>query len=131
MQRYIAQLAGRVAGFGGNPTSILPSPTGNLPIQRGGRHGDGSHPGASDGDCPHELTGKISGLLFDTFGDFEGFILNPGDGECKFFSREREMEVLAEQVWRERLRVTVLAKRDEPHRPRSIIVREPPAPFGH
>lgn len=77
------------------------------------------------------FTGKIAGLIFDRFGDFEGFVLDTEDGERKFFSREKEMEELAERAWRERLRITVWAERDEPHRPLSIIVREPPAPFGH
>jgi len=36
---------------------------------------------------------------------------------------------LAERAWRERLRITVWAERHEPHRPLSIIVREPPVPL--
>ncbi len=77
------------------------------------------------------FTGKIVGLLFDRFGDFEGFVLDTEEGERKFFSREKQMAELAERVWRERLRITVVVERDEAHRPLSIIVREPPAPFWH
>lgn len=65
------------------------------------------------------------------FGDFEGFLLDTEDGEREFFSREKDMEELAERAWRERLRITVCVERHEPHRPTSIIVREPPAPFRH
>jgi hypothetical protein len=68
-------------------------------------------------------------LIFDHFGDFEGFILNTEEGEHRYFSRETEIRTLAERVWYERLRITVLVERDDPCRPRKIIVREPPAPF--
>lgn len=119
---YLEGIAGRVRGFGGDPTKILPSPTGDgIPKHR--RHEE------------HEprlaYTGKIAGLIFDRFGDFEGFLLDTEDGERKFFSREKEIEELAERAWRDRLRISVWAECDEPHRPLSIIVREPPAPFWH
>jgi hypothetical protein len=77
------------------------------------------------------FTGKIAGLIFDHFGDFDGFLLETEEGERKFLSREKDVEELAERAWRERLRITVCAERDQPHRPLSIIIREPPAPFGH
>jgi hypothetical protein len=119
--RYVEEIAGRVTAFGGDPNNILPSPTGD---------GRRKHP------CPepdHERqtshTGKISGLIFDRFGDFEGFLLDTEERERKFFSREKNMEELAGRVWRERLRVTVLADRDEPERPVTIIIRRPPAPL--
>jgi hypothetical protein len=123
-ERYLEQIGGRVTTFGGDPTQILPSPTGDGRCKHHHRHE------------PHEreeciaFTGKIAGLIFDRFGDFEGFLLDTGDGERKFLSREREIGELAERAWRERLRITVRAERDEPHRPASIIVREPPAPFS-
>jgi hypothetical protein len=86
-------------------------------------------------ECKREerrtFTGKIAGLIFDHFGDFEGFLLETQRGEHRFFSREQEIEELAERVWRDRLRITVIADRDEPRRPLSIIAREPPAPFKH
>jgi murein tripeptide amidase MpaA len=120
--RYLEQTAGRVSALGGDPNKILPSPSG-------------------DGDAqpaPHKLpedqlslTGKVAGLIFDRFGDFAGFLLDTEDGDREFLSREKEMEELAGRAWRERLRLTVWAERDEPHRPLSIIVRQPPAPFGH
>jgi hypothetical protein len=113
-RRYLEQIAQRVKAFGGNPVGILPSPTGD-----GGR----KHP-------PEEhkaFTGKIAGLIFDRFGDFEGFLLDTEHGERRFLSRERDVAELAERVWRDRLRITVLVDRDEPHRPSSIIIRQPPS----
>ena len=63
--------------------------------------------------------------------DFEGFILDTGEGERRYFSRETEIRTLAERVWAERLRIIVVADCDHPERPRTIIIREPPAPFTH
>jgi len=140
-QRYLEQLGGRVTFMGGQPGKVNPSPTGvwQVPYKPGQPthpqpvHPVHSHP-THEQTHEHarwELTGKIAGLIFDRFGDFEGFVLDVEDGERKFFSREKEMEELAERAWRERLRITVWAEHDEPHRPRTIIVREPPAPFCH
>ena len=122
--RYLAQIAGRVSSLGGNPTHILPDPTGN-----GGRVPKlGGHPvHFHDRDG---CTGKISGLIFDKFGDFDGFLLDCEHGERKYFSRERDIAKLAERALRERLRITVYADRHEPHRLVSIVVREPPVAFG-
>ena len=120
--RYLEQIGERVNVFGGDPTQILPSPTGDGKWER----------------PPHKpleeekrmaFTGKISGLIFDRFGNFEGFLLDTEDGDRKFFSRERDVEELAERAWRERLRITVWAERDEPHHPLTIIVHQPPVSF--
>ncbi|MFI5394243.1 MAG: M14 family metallopeptidase [Candidatus Binatia bacterium] len=119
--RYLEQIVGRVSALGGDPNKILPSPSGD-----GRAEPQPSHKRPEDRLC---FTGKIAGLIFDRFGDFEGFLLDTEDGERKFFSREKEVEELAERAWHERLRVTVCAERHEPHRPLSIIVREPPAPL--
>jgi hypothetical protein len=122
--RYLSQIAGRVSTFGGDPGLILPSPTGD------GRPKHPRHP-EPKGEERLKFTGKIAGLIFDGFGDFEGFTLDTEDGERKFHSREKEIEELAERAWRERLRITVVAERHEPYRPLSIIIRQPPAPFSH
>jgi Pro-kumamolisin, activation domain/Subtilase family len=119
-QRYLQAIAERVQALGGDPTKILPSPTGE---------------GRLEAPLPEErrmaLTGKIAGLIFDRFGDFEGFLLDTEDGEHRFLSRERDVEALAERVWRERLRLTVRVAPDEPHRALNVIVHEPPAIFSH
>ncbi len=121
-RRYLDQIAGRVASFGGDPTQILPSPTGE------GRRKH-RRPEEPEREKRAAFTGKIAGLIFDRFGDFEGFMLDTEDGDRRFSSRERDVEELAERVWRERLRITVWAEHDEPHRPLSIVVWEPPAKF--
>jgi hypothetical protein len=134
IERYIYLLSARVDGLGGNAGDVPPSfggYPGKEPCEEGGEDDHDDH---DDRDHHHEawemLTGKIGGLIFDHFGDFEGFILNMEEGERRFFSREGEIKSLAERVWAERLRITVYAECDEPHRPLKIIVRGPPAPFG-
>jgi hypothetical protein len=115
-RRYLEQIAERVKAFGGDPVGILPSPTGD-----GGR----KHPREEN----KAFTGKIAGLIFDRFGDFEGFLLDTEGGERRFLSRERDVAELAERVWRDRLRITVWVDRDEPHRLSSIVIRQPPSHF--
>lgn len=121
-RRYLEIVAGRVSSFGGHPSHILPSPAGDGGYKQPDPRG---HPG----EKRFGITGKIAGLIFDRFGDFEGFLLDTKDGDRRFESRERDVEKLAERAWRERLLITVLAERHEPHRPSTIIVRAPPARF--
>jgi len=129
LQRYIDYIAARVDGAGGNAAGVAPSLHG-VPS-----HGPGRHPHTGEGRPGHhrederERTGKISGLVFDQFGDFDGFVLETRECEVRFFSRERDMRDLAERAWRERLRITVWYDDDEPHRPLSVELRTPPALF--
>ncbi len=119
LQRYISQLGTRIVGLGGGPTTAAtPSehPHEHPPHERREDHAD--------------YEGKISGLRFDRFGDFEGFRLDVEDGERDFHSREKEIGRLAERAWRERLRITVRIELDEPCRPVAIIIHTPPVPFG-
>ncbi|MBV8991932.1 MAG: hypothetical protein JO372_25525 [Solirubrobacterales bacterium] len=114
--RYLEQIAGRVRTFGGDPTQILPSPTGEAKRK---------HP-------PEEgraFTGKIAGLIFDHFGDFEGFLLETDEHEHRFHTREKHINALAERAWHERLRLTVITEHHQPHRPLTIIIHQPPTRF--
>jgi hypothetical protein len=61
-QRYLQQLGGRVTDLGGDPSTIEPSPS-----------GEPGRPKPGEGRCP---TGMVVGLIFDDFGDFEGFVLD-------------------------------------------------------
>jgi hypothetical protein len=74
-------------------------------------------------------TGKITSLIFDRFGDFEGFALETDEGHRRFESRQRDVEILLERAWKERLRVTVIVERDHPRHPVSILVLQPPVTF--
>jgi len=125
LKRYISFIEGRLKGLGGNPGAVKPSPWGSYgpPTQKGG-HGD--HWG---GHC-HEATGKVNGVVYDRFGDFEGFHLLTEDGhERGYRSREAEIEALVRYAWAERVVVTVVSEAHKPDQPVSIILRRaPPQP---
>jgi hypothetical protein len=49
----------------------------------------------------------VKAILYDRFGDFDGFILEPLRGrEIKIRSRESPVERLVERAWRERILLT-------------------------
>ena len=127
LKRYIDYIEGRVRGLGGNPGEIPPSfdgaPIGIL--TGGGRLGHGKQ----GVERRHAHTGKIAGLLFDHFGDFEGFVLDTVECERSFYSCERNVRDLAEHAWSERLRITVYSDGDEPHGILRIVILEPPGKF--
>jgi hypothetical protein len=109
--RYIGYICGRVGGLGGNPGTILPSPWGAQP------------PPTRIGQR-HEYTGKVRGVVYDRFGDFEGFLLLTEAGhERAFHSRESEIEALVRFAWQDRVVITVLTAAHDPHCPVSIILR--------
>jgi murein tripeptide amidase MpaA len=119
-RRYLERLGGRVSSFGGDPAQIEPSPTGQAKPRP---HKPPSHP-------TYELTGKIAGLNYDHFGDFEGFILETDHQQHHHFhSREPEIAELAQRAWRERLRLTVYTDPHHPNHPVTITIHPPPTAF--
>lgn len=103
LKRYVGDVSGRVAGFGGNPATILPSPTG-LPCADGIPHPE---------PCLHDLeefTGKICEVIYGCFGEFEGFVLDTCKTTRAFASRDRSIGELALRVCRDRLTVSVLTE---------------------
>lgn len=69
-------------------------------------------------------SGKISGLLYDHFGDFEGFTLESHAGaHRRFFSRETAIHDLARAAWRERDVVTVVTVAAGSRRVRRLLIR--------
>ncbi len=126
-QRYLEQIAGRVTGLGGDPGTIIPSPSGDwrpLPHPR-------PHPPRPDElDEMTGATGKVVGIIYDRFGDFEGFLLETEHGlERRYQAREHEIEELVLQAWAERIVITVHTAPHEPHRPTAIVLRRAPDPF--
>jgi hypothetical protein len=123
-KRYIDLVRGRVRGFGGDPGRIQPSPTGDVPgwPEQGKDGGDDF--GLLGG--PHH-TGKVTGVIYDRFGDFAGFVLLARDGhEHRFRSQEEEIEDLVHRAWLERILITVYPDRHRPHSPKSIVLRRRP-----
>jgi hypothetical protein len=119
-KRYLGDLAGRIRELGGNPDAIEPSPTGGA---RPGKQPPHPHPDPCAPTPGRERhTGKVSQMLYDCYGDFEGFVLDECPGERVFMCRERAMENLIRHACAERLRVTVFVRSDDCTRPVRIAL---------
>jgi len=94
--RYIAQLADKVRGLGVDPGLVPPSLDDPGLPGRGHGHGRG-----------HAFTGKICDVVFDCFGDLEGFTVETCDGRVRVRSTERRIGELAWKACRECAVVTV------------------------
>ena len=106
--RYLEQVNGRVRALGGEP--------------------EPPEPHRPEHEATRRFEGKVAGLRFDRFGDFEGFTLDTENGLRDFFSRERAVEELVSRACRRRIAILVIAERYE-HRDRllSIVLLRPPA----
>ncbi len=115
LERYVALIAARVDGLpGGNSANVPPSLNGYQGAGKPGHH------------CPgvHHHTGKVAGLIFDRFGDFEGFLLRLESGEERLFKAgEPNVEKLIQLAWEERWLITVITHLSQPEWPASIIVK--------
>jgi hypothetical protein len=109
LKRYLSYIAGRVTQFGGNPGGIAPSQNG-LPT-KGGPH---------EGCDLSERTGKICEIIYDCFGDFEGFVLDTCCERHRFASREKGVCELIMRTFKERLRISVYS--DSTGRIRQLVV---------
>ena len=142
LQRYIGYVEGRVRGLGGNPITVVPSPYGappgttglpggGFPIGGGGGgfggHGRHGGHGGHDHGKHGKHTGKVEGLVYDRFGDFEGFVFHGEDGsERRFRSRSSRIEELIRRAWRQQMLVTVFGEHGDPVELTQIILREWP-----
>ena len=117
--RYLEQLAGRVDALGGDANSVPATQTGIWPGLF--RHKDHRH---------SSFTGKVDGIVYDRFGDFQAFILATLDGERRRFeSYETRVLRLVERAWEERILTTVVVHRDHPERLLEILLHGAPPPF--
>jgi hypothetical protein len=106
--RYIGYISARIDGLGGDSSSVLPSPNG-VPVK-------GSQQGL------REYTGKVCEVLFDCFGEFEGFTLADCHGTHSFKTRQCGIENLVMRACKERFLLTVFVDGHE-HHIRKLIVR--------
>jgi len=112
LKRYLGYLAGRVDAFGGDSSSIKGNPCG-VPWPGTG-HGGGD---------TVEMTGKVADVLFNCFGEFEGFVLTTCSSSHSFMSCERGIGELVLQACRERMTLSVFVERAGTHKIRKVIVR--------
>ena len=113
LKRYVSLLSGRVDGFGGNAGSIQPSPTGQLPSP--------TLPDRCEDTVEHR--GKVCEVLFNCFGDFEGFVLHTCSESIAIRSCERAIAELVLRACKERLELSVFLERGPSHKLCRIIVR--------
>jgi hypothetical protein len=136
LRRYVELLAAKVLALGGDPWSIPTGPDGTLPGKEGTGGGDKGLDGGDGDDGPCGSTGlgeldegqahsgKVSGLLFDHFGDFEGFTLESyGGAHHRYFSREAAILGLARTAWLERYVVAVVTVSADSREVRHLILR--------
>jgi hypothetical protein len=116
--RYIQYLSDRINGLGGDAGAIEPSPTG-LPGPVDLHH---KGPKGPKEERHEELTGKVCEVLYDCFGDFEGFVLEECCRRHAFPTRERGVGDLVLRACRERLLVSVFLC-EERKRISRIVVR--------
>jgi hypothetical protein len=121
--RYVREIGERVGGFGGHPETVEPDPNGQPTGPGPGGGGPGGGPGGG-----HGFTGKVSGVLYDRYGDFDGFTLDTEAGERLFRSREHTVEDLAVRAWRERTLIVVHVAKGDPQRPEAILLKYGPRP---
>ena len=127
-RRYVAEIGQRFHGFGGDPGTVVADPNG-LPGGVGEPGGGAGEPGFPGGGKALAFTGKVSSLLYDRWGDFEGFTLDTEAGERLFRSREHTIEDIANRAWTERILVVVYARAGDPHRPERIVFKYAPRPY--
>jgi hypothetical protein len=116
LKRYLNIVEGRIVGLGGNPGLIEASP-----------YGVSRSPGKGLGRRPHEATGKVAGVIYDRFGDFEGFHLLTEAGHKRLYlCNETEIEALVRYAWLERVVITVVSEDHHPDRPKRIVLERAP-----
>jgi hypothetical protein len=121
--RYVSQIGGRVAGFGGNPGQIPATPDGAFQKPH-------PKPEPQEGERHLRYVGKIVGVAYDQFGDFEGFALKVEDDVYHFKATEHAMERIVVRAWRHRVTVKVVVEAEDREAPTSLIYLRstPPGP---
>lgn len=108
VKRYIDYVAGRVDGSGGNAGSIEPSPLGVPPQSV---HGE------------VEYSGKVCEVIYDCFGEFDGFVLSGCSESRSFTSCERAIGEVVLHALQKRLTLTVVVKGGKHERICRLIIR--------
>ena len=136
LERYLGLIRGRLTGIGVDPGSVTPSPWGSYGPPPTHGKGTGHAPGEPGEGIfgkgglfgrDRDFIGKIEGVIYDRFGDFEAFVLFTETGlERTFFSREAEIESLVRYAWLERVVVAVVTEPHAPERPVNVVLLRAP-----
>jgi hypothetical protein len=111
LKRYIGYVESRVDAFGGKGAAVPASPTGYRPPPRRPRRAE---------RC---IVGKVIGVRYNRFGDFEGFAVLSEDGYTfRFDAAEHEIESLVRQSWLARYLIEVRTHEHQPRVPVSIVL---------
>jgi len=108
--RYLAQIADKIRGLGGDPNSIVPSLDDPGPAPK---------PPTPEKLC---VTGKVCEVIYDCFGEFEGFALASCDGVHGFCSTERGIEVVVRRAHLDGATITVCLSPGRKHHICQIIL---------
>jgi hypothetical protein len=109
-ERYIRQLGDQVGGLGVDPEQVPPSAD------------DPGVPGDKDGTDAVCYTGKVSEVVFNCFGNFDGFVLDTCDECHDFRSTEPAIGELVMRACKERLSISVCVRKGREKRICEIIV---------
>ncbi|MCS6305335.1 MAG: hypothetical protein H8K07_16965 [Nitrospira sp.] len=109
LKRYIEYVSARIAGLGGNPNAIPPSPNGA--------------PGPTGVKDVVVHTGKVVEIIYDCFGRFEAFVLNECGVLHTFQSRECEIEKIALRACRDCLLLSVYVEENNQRRIRRLAIK--------
>ena len=117
--RYLEQIANKVRGLGGDPSSVKPSLD------------DPEHPVPDPAPRLECFAGKVCEVVYDCFGEFEGFVLDSCDARHSFRTKERGIEEIVRRACRERTTVAVFCERGKGRRIRRLVLQcggsvEPP-----
>jgi hypothetical protein len=111
--RYVGVIADRVEALGGDPAKIKPSPGDQ-------EHGHPKHEGGHGRESGVCTVGKVRELIYDRYGEFEGFVLETEEADRLYYAHEPALAHLLNRSWEERILIKVVTEEDEPHRPASI-----------
>jgi hypothetical protein len=111
LQRYIGYIGARVDGLGGNANEIPASPDGAPIVVKAGLRDIVTY------------KGKVCEVIYDCFGDFEGFALEHCcAGRTYFKSRQHAIGELVLRLCKERLPIAVRIEKTDPPKIISIVV---------
>jgi len=111
LKRYISFIADRVKGLGGDPDAIPPSPDG-APVR-------------TPKPCEDvvEYTGRVVEIIFDCYGDLEGFVLADCCSIYSFKTREKEIGEIVLRACKDHFTVSVFVPRTGPRRIQKVVIR--------